>query len=172
MIITQSLQLLAWRDVALKAVEDSGCIQATMNPVKSAAHSQGASLPCSAVLNLLSAQVGTNDDNHNEVNLRGLHGNGPLVLIVARFDASERRWSSARSTATVLRQAGARVIFYSADGSIDGSLVSLIDGLALFAAADIVICAHGAAEANMLVMRPGATLIDIVPEVRYLQQAC
>ena len=99
------------------------------------------------------------------LNLDGSHRNAPVALIVARSDAIERRWASAPEVAAVLRQAGARVIYYSADGTVNGPLISLIDGLALFAAANIVVCAHGAAEANVLVMRPDATLLEIAPQV-------
>lgn len=92
-------------------------------------------------------------------------GDGAVVLLVTRTDSSTRRWESAPSVAAELEAAGARVIYYSADGTINGGIAPLLDGLALFAAADVVIAAHGAALANTLVMRPGATLFEIVPKV-------
>ena len=163
--MSSTSQLLAWRDAALKALNDSDCAVAIMKESKLASHTLNASLICSTASTLLkSPGFETTDDDAEMIYLRGSHVSGPLVLIVNRFDASERRWPGAHAAAKVLRQAGARVIYYSADGSIDGSLVSVMDGLALFAAADVVICAHGAAEANMIVMRPGASLIEIIPQ--------
>lgn len=120
--------------------------------------------PCTAAIAAISAatsrsrgvQVGAKD--------------GPIVLLVTRLDASNRRWESAPAVATALEAAGARVLYYSLDGTISGGVAPLLDGLALFAAADVVIAAHGAALVNSLVLRPGATLLEIVPKV--MLEAC
>ena len=103
-----------------------------------------------------------NEDIHSSK----LQSRGPIALVISRLDASERQWPSAAAVESLLRSAGARVIVYSAGSTDNGvSPPSLMDGLALFAAADIVVCSHGAALANVLVMRPGTTILDIVPQV-------
>ena len=127
---------------------------------------------CAAARALLAPSHTGVVDKSDNLRLRGSQHSDPIALIVARYDASERRWVSAPEAETLLREAGARVIYYSADGTIDGPLISLVDGLALFAAADIVVCAHGAAEVNMYVMRPGSTMIEIAPQVRMICVWC
>ena len=151
----------------MKALDEAGCsAEATVR----VAHDPQATdiSPCAAAHALLSPTQSAAVEKSDNLRLRSSQHSDPIALIVARYDASERRWLSAPEAEALLRGAGARVIYYSADGTIDGPLISLVDGLAFFAAADIVVCAHGAAEANMYVMRPGSTIIEIAPQVRIM----
>jgi hypothetical protein len=91
--------------------------------------------------------------------------NAPVVLIVARSDAADRRWESAVAVASALEGVGVRVLYYSSNGTFSGSVVSPLDGLALYAAADVIVASHGAGLVNALVLRPGATIIEVVPQV-------
>lgn len=124
--------------------------------------------PCAAALDALSTLSARENHSTSPPGISDLsqpRRSGPLALVVARMDASKRRWPSAPTAATILRRAGARVVFYSDDGSFDGGVLTLVDGLALFAAADIVVAAHGAALTNALVLRPGAIVLEIAPAV-------
>lgn len=103
---------------------------------------------------------------------RGKDVDGPVVLIAARSDASERRWPDSAAVASALEAEGARVLYYSSDGTISGGVVSPLDGLALFAAADVVVASHGAGLVNSLVLRPGATLLEVMPQVREASMYC
>ena len=126
---------------------------------------------CDVARSLLSPPSDSSDpsvDSPGLLNLRSARRSGPLALVVTGFDRNEGLWMSAHAAATLLRRSGARVLYYSADGTFDGPPVSLLDGLALFSAADIVVGAHGSAQSNVLVMRPGSTVIDLIAQVQIL----
>jgi hypothetical protein len=54
--------------------------------------------------------------------------------------------------------------------SVMTETLTLADQIALFSLADVIIAQHGAALANLIWTRPGATVIEIFPETARLQQ--
>ena len=49
-----------------------------------------------------------------------VHSPGLVALIVAQADTTERRWPDAPDAATLMRRAGARVVYYTADDTFRG----------------------------------------------------
>jgi hypothetical protein len=160
------LQLLAWRDAAFGALAHfSDCLPEGIDDDRA----DVAELPsgCAAARAALRSAVAPAVDA-DEPSTLNRHGRaaGPLVLLVAP-DFSQ--WESAPALTTLLRRAGAHVLFYSSDGSLSGQTPPpLLDGLALLASADIVLASQQGSDiaAHLLMLRPGSTVLDIHPLVR------